>query len=115
MAPLRDSFVDLWYRYWFFGWLFIDATCGSQLQRESALRHNRRQARWLPVYMRRWSALGGVLFLVGLRLEFAQHTLASVMAFVPACLTVSVVVVAGAGWVGLRAEASRSGSRAPRR
>lgn len=98
----QESFFRLLYRYWFFGWLFRDATRGNALQRASALQHNRRQSRWLPTYMRRWTILGVVLFATGARLEFADHALASMMAFVPGCVTVSVLAVTLAGWVGLR-------------
>jgi len=49
------------YRYLFYGWLFRDADSGSTLERSAALRHNRRQARWLPTYMGRWAVLGAVL------------------------------------------------------
>ena len=49
------------YRYLFYGWLFRDADAGTDLERASALRHNRDQARWLPVYLLRWSVIGGVL------------------------------------------------------
>ncbi|WP_157615794.1 hypothetical protein [Rhizobacter sp. Root404] len=54
--PLRESA----YRYLFYGWLFRDADTGTELERASALRHNRHQARWLPVYLLRWSVIGGV-------------------------------------------------------
>jgi hypothetical protein len=54
---LRESL----YRYWFYGWLFRDASAGSWLERAGALRHNREQAKWLPVYLLRWSVLGAIL------------------------------------------------------
>lgn len=41
-------------RYFFYGWLFRDADCGSSLERIAAWRHNRDQARWLPLYLWRW-------------------------------------------------------------
>jgi hypothetical protein len=49
------------YRYLFYGWLFRDADAGTELERANALRHNRDQSRWLPVYLLRWSVIGGVL------------------------------------------------------
>lgn len=48
-------------RYFFYGWLFRDADSGSGLERASALRHNREQARWLPIYMLRWIVAGVVM------------------------------------------------------
>jgi hypothetical protein len=58
-ASLREGV----YRYFFYGWLFRDADCGSRLERAIALRHNRDQAKWLPIYMGRW-VTGGALILV---------------------------------------------------
>lgn len=49
------------YRYFFYVWLFKDADVGSELERSAALRHNQEQARWLPVYLFRWSVLGMIL------------------------------------------------------
>ena len=62
---MRDrnlSLRDGVYRYFFFGGLFRDADSGSGVERAIALRHNRNQAKWLPVYMLRW-AVGGVVIL----------------------------------------------------
>jgi uncharacterized membrane protein len=101
-ADAEESFARLLYRYWFFGWLFRDAQRGTALQRAAALRHNREQARWLPTYMLRWAVLGLVLFRIGVQLEFAEQSWAAMMAFVPACLTVSIIAVAIAGWLCLR-------------
>jgi hypothetical protein len=42
------------YRYWFWGWLFLDVNTGDLLRRAAAWRHNVRQRVHLPVYMRRW-------------------------------------------------------------
>jgi len=44
-------------RYFCYGWLFRDADRGTSLERALALRHNRRQAVWLPTYLRRWCVL----------------------------------------------------------
>jgi hypothetical protein len=49
------------YRYFFYGWLFRDADCGSEGERAVALRHNRSHAKWLPIYMGRWSVGGAVI------------------------------------------------------
>jgi fatty acid desaturase len=57
-GTLRESL----YRYFFYGWLFRDADAGPGLERASALRHNRDQARWLPVYLRRWAIGGAVVW-----------------------------------------------------
>lgn len=49
-------FTTLLYRYFFFGWLFKDLGSGTDdpFQRAAIVRHNHRQAAWLPVYMLRW-------------------------------------------------------------
>jgi hypothetical protein len=52
-APLR--FRTLLYRYFFFGWLFRSVYVGDAFERGLAVQHNRRQARWLPLYMLRWA------------------------------------------------------------
>lgn len=84
-VPLRESV----YRYFFYGWLFHDADRGSSLERASALRHNRDQAKWLPVYMVRWFIGGAVL----LALEIlCEHALSSPV--LPAALAVTLVYVA---------------------
>jgi hypothetical protein len=56
------------YRYVFYAWLFRDADSGSSLERSAALRHNLAQAKWLPLYLLRWS-VGGVLILLLERLS----------------------------------------------
>ncbi|MDE2607505.1 MAG: hypothetical protein KGL68_16440 [Burkholderiales bacterium] len=97
------SFGTLLYRYFFFGWLFQDASQGNLLERAAALRHNRDQARWLPTYMRRW--LWCTLFFYGLGhvVESLLHAPGlSVLFYVPCALTVAVNAVIGAAWVGLR-------------
>ena len=57
-AALRERL----YRYFFYGWLFRDAAGGSALERASAWRHNRDQARWLPLYAWRWLVAGTVVW-----------------------------------------------------
>lgn len=47
-------FRTLLYRYFFFGWLFRQVDSSDMFERASVLRHNRRQAAWLPVYLLRW-------------------------------------------------------------
>jgi len=51
--PVRS----LLYRYFFFDWLFRDASRGTWLERESALRINRERRNYLLVYLRRWLVL----------------------------------------------------------
>lgn len=97
---------SVWYRYWFFDWLFRDAQRGSSREREAALAHNLQRARWLPTYVRRWATLGLLLFAAGALLEAAGLGRAAPIAFVSACATAPVVAVALAGWILLRAPSS---------
>lgn len=62
-------FRTLLYRYLFYGWLFRDVSRGSVFERAQAWRHNREQARWLPVYMRRWMVLAVLWFSAGVIAE----------------------------------------------
>ena len=39
-------------RYFFYAWMFRDASAGSELERAAALRHNRNLSKWLPTYLR---------------------------------------------------------------
>jgi len=81
---LRDGV----YRYFFYGWLFHDADSGSALERATALRHNRDQAMWLPVYMLRW-VIGGAVIVV---LEtLCEHALGSPV--LSAALAVALILV----------------------
>lgn len=43
------------HQYFFYGWLFADASVGSDLERVTALQQNRNSAKWLPTYIWRWS------------------------------------------------------------
>lgn len=90
-------------RYFFYDWLFRDADSGSARERALALRHNRDQAKWLPVYMWRWIVGGAVV--LGLE-TLSEHVLGSavlaaallvVLVFVVLYLLISVIC-----WVFLR-------------
>lgn len=97
--PLRT----LLYRYFFFAWLFRDATRGSLLERAAAWRHNCQQARWLPTYLRRWLVCGALLFAAGCVVELAfGAALASAFFYVPGALSVPADAVIAVAWVGLR-------------
>lgn len=75
-------------RYFFYGWLFRDADSGSGLERASALRHNREQARWLPIYMLRWIVAGAVMLAVE---RLCEHLWS--MPVLSAALTVALIGV----------------------
>lgn len=98
------AFRTLLYRYFFFGWLFKDASRGSVLERAAAWRYNKERAHWLLTYMRRWAgctvlfyALGGVVELL------LQSPGLSALFYIPSALGVSVNAVIGAAWLGFKA------------
>lgn len=94
----------LLYRYFFFGWLFRDASSGTPLERAAAWRHNRSQARWLPTYMRRWLFCGVLFYLVGLLVEsvFGAPLLSSLF-YVTGLMSVPGNAVMAVAWIGFKA------------
>ena len=104
-VPVQETaFRTLLYRYFFFGWLFKDASRGNLLERAAAWRHNREQARWLPTYMRRWLGCGLLLYGLGGLFEWIlQSPGLSAVFYVPGAISVPVNAVIGATWLGLKA------------
>lgn len=99
----RLRFRTLLYRYFFFGWLFRDASRGKPLERAAAWRHNRERAHWLLTYLRRWLVFGAVLYSLGLFVELALAApVASAFFYVPGALCLPVDAVIGAAWWALR-------------
>ncbi|MEJ7932362.1 hypothetical protein WG922_20485 [Ramlibacter sp. AN1015] len=98
------SFGTLLYRYFFFGWLFRDVNRGNVFERAAAWRHNRAQAHWLLLYMRRWWSWGLGFYLLGCVVELALNAPGwSALFYVPGALSVPVNAVIGAVWLGLKA------------
>ena len=100
VVPL--AFRVLVYRYFFYGWLFQDASSGSVWQRNAALVHNREQAKWLPTYMRRGWVFAGMLFLLAWVLEVPlESPVLSAFLYVPLALTFPYNVVTGICYLAL--------------
>ncbi|MEZ0308786.1 MAG: hypothetical protein ACAH21_12735 [Ramlibacter sp.] len=98
------GFRTLLYRYFFFGWLFKDASRGNMFERAAAWRHNRERSHWLLTYMRRWLACGVLLYgLGGVTELLLQSPGLSAFFYVPSALSVSVNAVIGAAWLGFKA------------
>lgn len=94
---------QLLYRYWFWGWLFRDASQGDLVRRAAAWRHNLAQRMHLPVYMRRWLGMLAATLVVALALEAALDARAVSAAFyVTSVLAAVVETVAGIAWLFLR-------------
>ncbi len=101
VTPSR-GFGSLLYRYWFFGWLFRDVNRGSLLERASARRHNRESARWLPVYLRRWTAFGLACLCAGAALEPVAPAQIQAALYLPYAFSLSVDASILAAWLLLR-------------
>ena len=97
------SFRVLLYRYFFFDWLFRDASHGTPAERENALRINRQLRHYLLVYLRRW--IGMVVFSCALGASFEKALSLNYTATVFYCLS-SVSLVAATMiarlWLGLK-------------
>ncbi len=92
-------FIDpiLLYRFFFYGWLLRDASCGTLWERSAAWNHNREQCRWLPTYLRRWGVLTVAFFSLGALCD-TGHPAASLFNFVGA-LTVPYHLVTVVCWL----------------
>ena len=100
---MRDRPPSSLHRYFLYGWLFRDAHRGTSAERFASRRHNREQARWLPVYMRRWLVAGAVLFAAAVYCEeqLASPKVAAAI-YVPALLTLPFELVTVFCWAWLR-------------
>ncbi|MGY2490424.1 hypothetical protein [Cupriavidus sp. CP313] len=98
------AFRTLMYRYFFFGWLFRDASRGGPVERSVAWRFNQAHAHWLLTYMRRWLWCGLFFYALGAVVELMLCAPGlSALFYVPSVLSVPVNVVIGVIWVGLKA------------
>jgi hypothetical protein len=95
-------FRSLLYRYFFYGWLFCDASRGNRFEQAAAMRHNRAQAHWLPTYMRRWLVLGALFFCAAAFCETALNSpQVSAWFYVPSVLSMPINFVTAVCWLGL--------------
>ena len=116
MRPLSDGTGDpgcserplrsLIYRYFFFGWLFRDASRGSALERAAAWRFNRQRSRYLPRYLRRWASLVLLSYVLGLLLERnLALDLAATFFYCVTALAIAMSVLIAGSWLGFQVEA----------
>lgn len=97
------AFRTLLYRYFFFGWLFRDASRGNRAERALAWHFNKARAHWLLTYMRRWLCCGAILYGLGCMVELGLGAPAlSAVFYVPGALSVPGNVVIAAIWIGLK-------------
>jgi polyferredoxin len=98
------TFRTLLYRYFFFGWLFKDTSCGNVLERAAAWRYNKERSHWLLTYMRRWLWCTLLFYGLGGLVELMLNSPGlSAFFYVPSAISVSVNAVIGAAWLGLKA------------
>jgi hypothetical protein len=95
-----ETFWRLLYRFIFFDWLFADVRAARNLfERHAAHQHNRRMCRYLPVYLRRWSAMAAFNFGLGCLFERTlQATLLSAWFFTWVCVTLTGMAVIMVAW-----------------
>jgi hypothetical protein len=100
-----EPFRSLLYRYFFFDWLFRDASSGSVADRENALRINRQRRNYLLVYLRRWLVLLVCSCALGASFEkaLALNCTASVFYCLSTGSLVGATIIARL-WLGLKYE-----------
>lgn len=97
------SWATLLYRFLFFDWLFVDMTSArSPAEWRAAWQHNRRQRRYLPHYLRRWSALTLLLLWLGMVCERTLSLpLVAAVLFILACIVLTGITVILVLWLRL--------------
>jgi hypothetical protein len=101
-----EPLLSLLYRYWFWDWLFADASHRDLIRRRAALRHNIAQRVHLPCYMRRWTMCALMLTTTGFGLECGLCSPVSIAsAYTAAVIAFVVLVIAATGWLLLSARA----------
>ena len=103
VAVAELPFATLLYRFLFFDWLFADVrAAGNLFERHAARAHNVRMARYLPVYLRRWSFLTAFAFGLGCLVEqVLQAGMLSAWFFTWSCVTLTGMVVIAVAWAML--------------
>ena len=93
----------LLYRYFFFDWLFRDASCGSLLERAAAWRFNREMRHYLPVYLLRWVTVVVLSYSLGQMFEtWLTFAHAAAFCYVVTSLSVAMAVLIVRSWLGLK-------------
>lgn len=104
----EEPSLSLLYRYWFWGWLFTDASQRDRMRRAEAVRHNVAQRIHLLCYMRRWMLCSFALLWTGIRLQESMSPPWSVASVnTSGALALVVLLVATAEWLLLTAYVAR--------
>ncbi len=97
------TLTTLLYRYFFFGWLFRDASRGSFLERAAALQFNREQSAYLPLYLWRWLVLLVVSYALGILVESSSTPgLAAGLCYGVTTVSLAVMATAVRSWLLFR-------------
>ena len=87
---------SIYYRYFFFDWLFKDVNKGSVFERAAALRWNKEHAFHLFTYLRRWAVLTVLFYLLGTFFELLlKLPVVSAFFYVPGVVSVAFQSVIG--------------------
>lgn len=97
MITFQDSVL---FRYFFFNWLFRDASVKERYQRSAAIAHNKANRHHLLAYLRRWIALTLLMYFAGIMLE-QFNTTACVFFYTIAALCTCTIVKISVAWVFL--------------
>ena len=87
---------SVFYRYFFFDWLFKDVNRGSVFERSAAARWNKDHAFYLFTYLRRWAFLTVLFYLLGACFELLlQLPVVSAFFYVPSAVSIVFQSVIG--------------------
>lgn len=95
------------FRYFFFHWLFRDASVQELYLRSAAIAHNKANRHHLITYLRRWIALTLLMYFFGIMLE-QFNTLACVFFYTVAALCACTIVKITVVWIFLGQQNPRS-------
>ncbi len=102
-APPDLPFRTLLYRYFFFGWLFRDASAGSFLERAAALQFNRERRIYLPTYLRRWLGLVVLSYGLGILTESSLTPgVAAALCYGVMTLSMAIAMAIARSWLVLK-------------
>lgn len=100
---LELPFRTLLYRYFFFGWLFRDASAGSFLERAAALQFNRERRIYLATYLRRWLGLVVVSYALGILAESSLAAgVAAALCYATTTLSLAIAASIARSWLALK-------------
>lgn len=97
MVSFQDSVL---FRYFFFQWLFRDASVKELYLRSAAIKHNRANRHYLLAYLRRWITLALLMYFLGIMLE-QLNTTACVFFYTIAALCTCTIIKISVAWVFL--------------